>query len=114
MNCDLSDIDKPGDEAVAGHCAIVAALIVALHESGVLPKDNYHDALRRLWIQMPEEEAVGEAGAVIDRLLYLLRPRADVVRLPDETAEDQKVAAFRRPARAMGGFQPRLNRPIDW
>ncbi len=76
---------------------------MALHESGVLPKDKYHGALRRLWIQMPEEEAVGEAGAVIDRLLDLLRPRADVFRLSDETAEDQKVAAFRSPARVVGG-----------
>ncbi len=103
MNYDLSDIDKHGDEAVAGQCAIVAALIMELDESGVLPKDKYNDALRRLWIQMPEEEAVGEAGAVIDRLLDLLRPRADVVRLPDETAEDREVADFRSPVRVVGG-----------
>ena len=104
MNHDLSNIDKLHNEAVAGQCAIVAALVVALDESGVLPKDKYYDALRRIWIQMPEEEAVGEAGAVIDRLLDLLRPRTDVVRLPDETAEDQEVAAFRSPARVACGF----------
>ena len=104
MSRDVLDIGKPVDEAVAGQCAIVAALVVALDESGVLPKDKYHDALRRLWIQMPEEEAVGEAGAVIDRLLDLLRPHADVVHLSDETAKDREVAAFRSPVRVVGGF----------
>lgn len=104
MSHDVSDIGRHGDEVVAGQCVIVAALIVALHENGVLPKDKYRDALQRVWIGMPEEEAVGEAGAVIDRLLDFLRAGADVVHQPDETAQDQEILAFRKPVSVAGGF----------
>ena len=58
-------------EMKAGQCAVVAALVIALHEVGVLPRTTYCDVLQRLWADMPEDEAVGEAGAVIERVLDL-------------------------------------------
>jgi hypothetical protein len=103
MSHDVSDIDKRGDEVVAGQCAIVAASIVALHDNSVLPKHRYCDALHRFCIGMPEEEAVGEAGAVIERMLDLLRTRVGVACLSYETAQDQEILAFRIPVRVMGG-----------
>lgn len=103
MSHDASDIDNHRDEAVAGQCAVVAALIVALHETGVLPKDKYRDVLHRLWIGMPEEQAVGEAGAVIERMLDLLHTRASVICLSDETAQNQEISTFRHPVRIAGG-----------
>lgn len=65
-------IDEGAGERLAGYCATVAALVIALDESGVLEKNSYRDALDRLWLGMAEEEAVGEAGAVIERMLELL------------------------------------------
>ena len=56
-------------EMMQGHCATVAALVIALDECGVVPKNRYTDVLHRLWQEMPEEEAVGEAGTVIERVL---------------------------------------------
>ncbi len=59
-------------QSAAGQCAITAALVIALHEAGVLPKDRYTDILERLWIDMPEKDALGEAGAVIEWMLDFL------------------------------------------
>lgn len=59
-------------EKAEGQCAAVAALVIALDDAGVLPKENYTDALNRLWLDMPEETALGEAGGVIERMLELL------------------------------------------
>lgn len=76
MSNDTPGIDDCAGEMAAGQCEIVAALVLALHESGVLPQNSYSDTLHRLWTRMPEEEAVGEAGAVIERMLDLLSARA--------------------------------------
>ena len=59
-------------ETAEGQCAVVAALIIALDEAGVMPKEMYIDAINRLWLDMPEETALGEAGGVIERMLDLL------------------------------------------
>lgn len=64
--------DEYGNERKQGHCASVAALVIALDECGVVPRHRYCDALTRLWQEMPDDEAVGEAGAVIERVLELL------------------------------------------
>lgn len=68
----MSGIDDRADDMLAGHCATLAALIIALDGNGVLPKNKYEDALRRLWLEMPEEAALGDAGAVIERMFELL------------------------------------------
>lgn len=72
MSRDLPETEDYVDEVLAGQRAIVAALVIALHENGVLPQDRYCDALQRLWDGMAEDEAVGEAGAVIERMFDLL------------------------------------------
>jgi len=69
MSSNKPRINEAGDERLAGYCATVAALVIALDESGVLAKNSYRDALDRLWFAMEDEEAVGEAGAVIERML---------------------------------------------
>lgn len=82
----MSGIDGNTHETLAGHCVAMAALIIALDENGVLPKHDYCDTLRRLWLQMPEEEAVGDAGTVIERMLDFLDPSADPA-LPSDIAK---------------------------
>jgi hypothetical protein len=93
MSSDVSGVDKYVDGIMAGQCAVVAALVVALHEAGVLPKDEYAAALNRLWIGMPDEEAVGEAGAVIERVLDLLSARAYTADPSDDAAGEQAISA---------------------
>ena len=70
------DVENVAGEVLTGQCTLVAALVIALHENGVLPQDIYSDVLQRLWSNMPEEEAIGEAGAVIEQVLDLLAARA--------------------------------------
>jgi hypothetical protein len=93
MSSDVNGVDEYVDGILAGQCAVVAALVVALHETGVLPKDQYAAALNRLWIGMPDEEAAGEAGAVIERVLDLLSARAYTADPPDDAAGEQAVSA---------------------
>jgi hypothetical protein len=64
--------DDYDENGVPGMVAAVAALALALEQNGVLARDAYCDALRRLWDAMPEGEAVGESGAVIEKMLGLL------------------------------------------
>ena len=59
-------------ETAEGQCAAVVALVIALDEVGVLPKEKYTDALNRMWLDMPEETALGETGGAIERMLELL------------------------------------------
>lgn len=70
------DVENVAGECLTGQCTVVAALVIALHENGVLPQDSYSDVLQRLWSRMPEDEATGEAGAVIEQMLDLLSARA--------------------------------------
>ncbi len=72
MSSELSGIDQYVSEVAVGQSAIVAALVIALQESGALPRDKYGEVLNRLWREMPDEEAMGEAGAVIERVLDLV------------------------------------------
>ena len=69
------EVENVAGECLTGQCTVVAALVIALHENGVLPQNSYSDALQRLWSRMPEEEAIGEAGAVIEQMLDLLAAR---------------------------------------
>lgn len=55
-----------------GQCAVVAALVLALDEACVLPRERYAHFLHDLWLAMPEERAVGVAGAMVDRVLDLV------------------------------------------
>ena len=99
MSSDLSGFDDYAYETLAGQCAIVAALVIALHENGVLAQGRYSDALQRLWMEMPEREAVGEAGAVIERLLDLLDARASSACPSGDAEMKPRVSAFAgRPA----------------
>ena len=82
-------IVEPADDPRVGHCAAVAALVIALDKSGVLDKSAYREALRRLWLDMADEEATGEAGAVIERVLDLLDAPADE-NSPAADAEDKR------------------------
>ena len=70
------DAEDIAGEILTGQCTVMAALVIALHENGVLPKDSYSDVLQRLWSRMPEDEAIGEAGAVIERMIDFLSVRA--------------------------------------
>lgn len=96
MSSDVSGIDDYAYETAAGQCAIVAALVIALHENGVLPLGRYSDTLHRLWMEMPEDEAVGEAGAVVERVLDLLAARACTA-YPSNGGEQDIPAFARRP-----------------
>lgn len=74
-----------------GHCAAMFALVLALHESGVLPFEKYRETLHRVWAKMPEDAALGEAGAVIERVLDLLSARAET---GDRSAEVTNTPQF--------------------
>lgn len=98
MSIDTTGIREHVLEAAEGQCAVVAALVIALHEAGVLPQDQYTNTLNRLWLSMPEDEAVGEAGAAIERVLDLLNETAFSRFSCDSTVKDQPVSASdRRP-----------------
>jgi hypothetical protein len=60
----------------------MAALVIALDESGVLPKARYRDVLLHLWTTMPEEEAVSETATVVESLLGLLGDDGTQVPVP--------------------------------
>ena len=64
----MPSIDEHAEE-IAGLCAAVAALAIALDRAGSLPTARYRETLERLWLAMPEIDAVGDAGAVIERIL---------------------------------------------
>lgn len=98
MASDASGIDQYVCEVAAGQSAIVAALVIALQESGILPQGRYSDVLHRLWGEMPEEEAVGEAGAVIERVLDLLGAGAGTAYPSDDTVRKQNISTFTRKA----------------
>jgi len=65
-------MEEDANDVKAGHCAAMAALVIALNEAGVLPNHGYRDVLHSLWLEMPEQQAVGEAGAVVERVLELV------------------------------------------
>lgn len=92
MSSDLSATNDYVSETAAGQSAIVAALVIALNETGVLPMDKYADVLNRLWIRLPDEEAEGEAGAVIARVLDLLGTLAGSALPSGEAARGQPAS----------------------
>lgn len=96
MSSDMSGFDDYAYETVAGQCAVVAALVIALHDSGVMPLQRYNDALHQLWLEMPEQEAVGESGAVIERMLDLLAARAVTAVPPGDEERTRGIPAFAR------------------
>lgn len=65
-------IDERLAETMMGHCTTVVALVIALEKYGVIAREKYIDALHSLWQEMTEDDAVGEAGAVVERVLDLL------------------------------------------
>jgi len=65
-------IDEYNEDSTSGIATALAALALALEEKGALRKSDYSDALRRLWNDMPEDEAVGESGAIIQKVLDVL------------------------------------------
>jgi hypothetical protein len=102
-------VDDFANELTAGHCAAVAALVIALDEFGILSKSHYSNILESLWEEMPDEVAVGEAGVVIERVLEHLRggdgeaettdtsaPVHDLRAGPGGAANDGTILAFAR------------------
>ena len=77
MTTETAGIDPCAQDTKTGDCAIVAALVIALHDNGILSTHQYSSALERLWLAMPEEEAVGETGEVIEHMLEMVAARAD-------------------------------------
>jgi len=67
----VRELDYP-ETGAQGIAAALAALAVTLERNGALRRDQYSETLRKLWLAMPEEQALGEAGAVIEGLLSLL------------------------------------------
>ena len=65
-------IDDYNEDSTSGIATALAALALALEEKGALRKSDYSDALHRLWDDLPEDEAVGESGAVIQKVLDVL------------------------------------------
>jgi hypothetical protein len=65
-------IDDYNEDSTSGIATALAALALAMEEKGSLRKSDYSDALRRLWDDMPEDEAVGESGAIIQKILDVL------------------------------------------
>jgi len=64
--------DNYGEDNTQGMVTALAALALALEENGALKSQAYGNALQRLWTAMPEEEAIGESGALIEKLLAAL------------------------------------------
>lgn len=93
MNNYPSGTNKHIHELAAGNCAIVAALVIALHENGTLPQEKYRDVLQRLWVMMPEQEAVGEAGAVIEQLFDLLDTGTCTTPPSEKAGQKQETAS---------------------
>lgn len=65
-------IDDYNEDGTSGIATALAALALAMEEKGALRKNDYSDALRRLWDDMPEDEAIGESGAIIQKVLEVL------------------------------------------
>ncbi len=59
-------------DVTPGMPAALAALVIALDESGALSKDKYRDVLLRLWADLPEEESFDGEAIVCQRLLDYL------------------------------------------
>jgi len=93
MNNYQSGTSKHIHELAAGNCAIVAALVIALHENGILPQEKYRNVLQRLWVMMPEQEAVGEAGVVIEQLFDLLDTGTCTTPTSDKAGQNQETAS---------------------
>jgi hypothetical protein len=64
--------DEYNENNTSGIATALAALALALEEKGAIRKSDYSEALRRLWDEMPEDEAVGESGAIIEKVLDVL------------------------------------------
>lgn len=64
--------DEYNENNASGIATALAALALALEEKGAIRKSDYSEALRRLWDEMPEDEAVGESGAIIEKVLDVL------------------------------------------
>lgn len=66
--------DEYNENNTSGVATALAALALALplEEKGAIRKSDYSEALRRLWDKMPEDEAVGESGAIIEKVLDVL------------------------------------------
>jgi len=60
------------DEIAEGQCAVVAALVLALDEACVLPRERYSQFLHQLWLAMPDDRAAGGAGVMIERTLAMV------------------------------------------
>ena len=87
MSRDELGIRAHADETAAGLCAILAALVVALDENGVLPRRLYCEALRALWIEMPAAHALGAGGEMIEQVL-------DLVGVDDPSSHEVPESAF--------------------
>jgi hypothetical protein len=72
MTHDAPTSDAYVDEVADGQCAIVAALVLALDEACVLPRERYAHFLNAFWRAMPDEDAVGGAGTMVQRVLDLV------------------------------------------
>ncbi len=60
------------DTEIAAIGVAIAALAAALERSGTLSRQRYAAALRQAWLAMPDDQALGDGGAFIERLLGLL------------------------------------------
>ena len=75
MTDSVPDIGEFAQDMQTAHCAVVAAVVIALHENGVLSRASYCDVLQPLWTEIPDDEALGEAGAMVERALDLSAAR---------------------------------------
>lgn len=94
MSNDVSGIGELALEMESGQCAVMAALVIALHENGVLPLAQYCNVLHRLWVEMPEEKATGEGGAVIERMLELLGTHVSTPGATGDAKGEQDVSTI--------------------
>ena len=61
-----------GSPPSPGMPAALAALIIALDESGAMPKQRYLDALTRVWTALPDDESFDRESVVCQQLLDYL------------------------------------------
>lgn len=98
----------------AGQCAVVGALVIALHRNGVMPLKSYTDVLHQLWRDMPEDVAVGEAGAVIERMLVFLEAESATDQPSDKSDKKQEISATPNPSgKVDGAAKPAANSSTD-
>ena len=93
MNNDEFGAREHVDELAAGQCAIVSALVITLDESGALPRQRFCDVLQRLWVEMPEEPALGAGGEIIERVLELVGSSVPVNDWPGLEEKQHALAA---------------------